>query len=139
LRELAKKKVFGRSALGKETGKMILGIGGNINLVFFYGAPLSNIAEVLRKQTSASIHIPTMITNTANSAFWTVYAIGAWDLYLTIPNGLGAVLRVIQIILCILFPREKKQKRTVEQPEQEISEDQTVCLEIDIQWNNNRK
>eukprot|EP00527_Entomoneis_sp_CCMP2396_P009337 CAMPEP_0198138498 /NCGR_PEP_ID=MMETSP1443-20131203/1898_1 /TAXON_ID=186043 /ORGANISM="Entomoneis sp., Strain CCMP2396" /LENGTH=322 /DNA_ID=CAMNT_0043800291 /DNA_START=127 /DNA_END=1095 /DNA_ORIENTATION=+ len=107
---------FGQSAFGEDTGEIIVGITVNINLVFFYGAPLSSIAEVLRKQTTASIHIPTMVTNTANSVFWTAYGLAIWDLFIAIPNGLGAVLGVIQILLCFLFPREKKQKATVEQP-----------------------
>mmetsp|Transcript_20332 Transcript_20332/g.33659 ORF Transcript_20332/g.33659 Transcript_20332/m.33659 type:complete len:333 (+) Transcript_20332:25-1023(+) len=88
------------------TRELIIGICVNINLFFFYGAPLSTIFTVLKERNSASIHIWTMATNTANGSFWTAYGIAVLDPFIYIPNGLGAMLGVVQIILSVLFPRK---------------------------------
>ncbi len=45
-------------SLEKQAG--IIGLVVNINLVVFYGAPLSTILEVLKSKSSNSIHRPTM-------------------------------------------------------------------------------
>ena len=88
-----------------QTKEYIVGILVNMNLVFFYGAPLSTILQVLKTRNSASIHIRTMITNTANGSFWMAYGFAILDPFIYVPNGLGALLGVIQIFLCMTFPR----------------------------------
>ena len=75
------------------------------NLLFFYGAPLSTITTVLKTRSSQSIHVPTMFTNTANGVFWCAYGIAVQDYLIGGPNGVGAFLGGIQIVLCVLFPR----------------------------------
>jgi solute carrier family 50 protein (sugar transporter) len=76
------------------------------NLVFFYGAPLSTIHTVLKDRNSSSIHVPTMITNTLNGTFWSIYGFAVSDMFIAIPNGLGALFGGIQIVLCVLFRGE---------------------------------
>jgi len=95
---------FGHS-FSPDTKEWIIGVVVNLNLVFFYGAPLSTIWTVLKTQNSASIHIGTMLTNTANGVFWTAYGIAVVDWFVIVPNGLGALLGVIQMVLCVIFPR----------------------------------
>ena len=87
------------------TNELIIGCVVNLNLVFFYGAPLSTILTVLRTRSSLSIHIMTMATNTANGAFWTAYGLAVLDPFIYVPNGLGAALGVVQIFLVLTFPR----------------------------------
>jgi solute carrier family 50 protein (sugar transporter) len=83
----------------------IVGFTAIGNLLFFYGAPLSTIATVLKTRSSQTIHMPTMITNTANGAFWCAYGFAVQDYLIGGPNGFGAFLGGIQIVLCVLFPR----------------------------------
>lgn len=96
---------FGRDSLSNDTRQLIVGTVVNLNLVFFYGAPLSTIRTVLQTRNSASIHIPTMLTNTANGVFWTAYGFAVLDYFIFVPNGLGALLGFVQILLYLLFPR----------------------------------
>ena len=93
----------------KAIRQMIVGIVGNANLVFFYGAPLSTIFTVLKTRNSASIHICTMMANTFNGVFWSAYGWAVWDLYIAIPNALGAFLGGIQIVLVATFPRKEEE------------------------------
>ena len=88
-----------------DTRQMFLGLVVNCNLIFFYGAPLSIIRQVLTTQSSRWLHGPTMLRNTANGVFWAAYGIAVLDPYVALPNGLGALLGVVQMILWVIFPR----------------------------------
>ena len=96
----------------KHTKDLIVGCVVNLNLVFFYGAPLSTIFTVLKTRNSASIHIRTMITNTANGAFWTAYGLAVLDPFVYATNGVGACLGVVQMFLVFAFPRNTPLKET---------------------------
>ena len=78
------------------------------NLIFFYGAPLSTFYTVLKERNSSSIHVPTMITNTLNGTFWSIYGFAVSDMFVAIPNGIGALFGVLQVVLIVLFPRQAK-------------------------------
>ena len=86
--------------------EMVIGIAVNINLVFFFGAPLSTVTSVIKMRNSSSIHVPTMIMNTSCSTFWFLYGVTIVDSIIYVPNGLGMMFGVIQIILICLFTRK---------------------------------
>jgi len=89
----------------QETNEWIVGITVNLNLLVFYAAPLSTIWTVLSTRSAASIHVPTMLTNTLNGCFWGAFGISVLDWFIALPNVLGAGLGMAQIVLCFLFPR----------------------------------
>jgi uncharacterized protein with PQ loop repeat len=101
---------YGREVISLETRQLTVGIVVNLNLVFFYGAPLSTILTVVRTKNSASIHLPTLITNTLNGSFWCAFGIAVADWFIAVPNGLGALLGCTQTMLCVLFPRRPKRE-----------------------------
>lgn len=98
--------LVGLTTMTREKREEIIGVVVNINLAFFYGAPLSTIATVFRTRSSTSIHVKTMIMTLTNTAFWLAYGLARWDPYIFIPNGVGFVLGCIQALLSILFPRK---------------------------------
>lgn len=98
--------------LSTDTQQFIVCLMVNFNLVFFYGAPLSTILQILKERHTASIHIATMITNTCNGSFWTAYGIAVNDYWIYVPNGLGAGLGFVQIFLCVIFPRTRREEET---------------------------
>ena len=91
----------------KDDMKFVVGVAVNLNLIFFYAAPLSTIMTVVRTKNSASIHFWTMIMNTSNAFFWSVYSLAIQDYYILIPNGLGFIFGVTQMILYVCF-RQKE-------------------------------
>jgi solute carrier family 50 protein (sugar transporter) len=95
------------ASLDSQTRELIVGTLVNLNLVFFYGAPLSTIYTVLRESNSSSIHTWTMTMNTLNGTFWFAYGLAVLDPIVYVPNGLGTLLGVVQIILVVLYPREE--------------------------------
>ncbi|KAL7544344.1 hypothetical protein ACHAWF_007734 [Thalassiosira exigua] len=93
--------------IGKEDMKFVIGVAVNINLIFFYGAPLSTIMTVIRSKSSESIHGWTMVMNTSNAFFWCIYSLAIRDYYILIPNGLGFMFGIVQIILYNIYPRSE--------------------------------
>jgi len=87
-----------------EVKQGVVGLCVNINLIVFYGAPLSTIAIVLRTKHSSSIHRRTLAMTTLNTIFWGSYGVGVMDMWIIVPNGLGIVLALIQLTLCCVFP-----------------------------------
>eukprot|EP00956_Cyclotella_meneghiniana_P024713 scaffold50014_cov66-Cyclotella_meneghiniana.AAC.5 len=98
----------------QRTKELIVGITVNINLLFFYGAPLSTIFTVLKTRDSASIHKWTMLLNTANATFWTAFGFGTLDYFIMVPNGIGVVFGIIQMILCVVVPSKVLVDNTVD-------------------------
>lgn len=96
---------LGQSFLDESTRILMIGIAVNVNLIFFYCAPLSHIATVLETKSSRSIHEPTMITSLINGSLWFFYGVAVNDFFVAVPNGIGALLGVIQLVLCLLYPR----------------------------------
>lgn len=84
--------------------EFIVGLAVNLNLLFFYGAPLTTIFMVLKRRDSSSIHWWTMFLNTACAFFFTGFGIGTNDYFIIVINGLGVLLGVIQSILRIVVP-----------------------------------
>eukprot|EP00980_Cylindrotheca_fusiformis_P020265 scaffold7330_cov146-Cylindrotheca_fusiformis.AAC.4 len=85
----------------------IIGIFVNVNLVFFYGAPLQSIKTVLQTKSSGTIHGPTVLMNFINTLFWLLYgSLGIRDPVIYGPNMFGAALGTIQAFLICYYPRQ---------------------------------
>lgn len=95
------------SALTDSTNKLIVGVTVNLNLVAFYASPLFVIWTVLKNRNSSSIHRPTMVADLSNATFWALYGLGILDPIIIVPNGIGVGFGVVQIALCLVFPRTK--------------------------------
>mmetsp|Transcript_16121 Transcript_16121/g.21077 ORF Transcript_16121/g.21077 Transcript_16121/m.21077 type:complete len:314 (-) Transcript_16121:565-1506(-) len=83
---------------------MIVGLLVNVNLVFFYGAPLLTIQKVILTNNSISIHRPTMYMNWACSSFWTLYGVTQLDPIIMFPNAIGLSLGMAQGVLAATYP-----------------------------------
>mmetsp|Transcript_11238 Transcript_11238/g.13298 ORF Transcript_11238/g.13298 Transcript_11238/m.13298 type:complete len:290 (-) Transcript_11238:246-1115(-) len=88
-----------------EVKQQVIGLCVNINLIIFYGAPLSTIAMVLRTMDSSSIHRRTLAMTLLNSFFWGSYGVGVMDMWILVPNLCGVILGLIQLMLCCIFSR----------------------------------
>ena len=86
----------GASAQEKQN---VMGAFCNVELLVYYAAPLTTIREVLSSRDSRSLHAPMAAANTANGLAWFCYGIALSDPYLMAPNGLGAALGVVQLVL----------------------------------------
>ena len=107
---------LGRPYVTENARLLTIGIAANLNLLFFYGAPLSKIATVIKTKSSNVIHVGTMVTTLLNGILWFSYGVAIENKFVFVPNGLGALLGAIQFLLCLIFPRDSsngKKKRRV--------------------------
>lgn len=82
-----------------------VGIVVNINLLFFYAAPLQTIMTVVSEKNSESIHRPLMWMNWLNTSFWVLYGLVARDDPVIYgPNAVGLLFGIIQGALCCIYP-----------------------------------
>jgi Sugar efflux transporter for intercellular exchange len=95
--------IFGEVSVDRQ--QFVVGLATNCFLVIFYAGPLSTIKQVITTRNAASIHGPTMVTNTLNGIFWAAYGFAVSDYFISIPNSLGTVLGALQLGLYLAFPR----------------------------------
>lgn len=82
-----------------------VGLVVNVNLVFFYGAPLKTIRTVMADKDSSSIHLETMGMTFINTSFWIAYGLARHDFVIVLPNAAGLSLGLAQGLLSFIYPR----------------------------------
>lgn len=98
-----------------------VGILVNLNLIFFYAAPLQTIRQVLQSGNSNSIHAPTMIMACANASFWFLYGLALDDLIVMLPNAIGLSLGLAQVALRGIYPHTSPPGPSRHTPSHDIS------------------
>eukprot|EP00887_Chlorella_sp_A99_P007766 scaffold20.g7766.t1 len=88
--------------------KAMWGFTANAILLMYYAAPLSTILTVVRTRNSSSLFFPLAIMNSVNGTLWLIYGIARKDLFIAVPNGIGALLGLVLVGLIIIFPVPKK-------------------------------
>ena len=82
----------------------LVGLVVNVNLIFFYGAPLQTVRTVIVERNSNSIHVPTMVMNWMNTTFWIAYGLARRDPVIVLPNSVGLTLGLLQGLLRAAYP-----------------------------------
>ena len=83
-----------------------IGIVVNLNLVFFYAAPLKTMQQVIfLDRHSNTIHRPTMYMSLTASCFSFLYGVAKRDPIIELPNAMGVIMGLIQVLLCFCFPK----------------------------------
>ncbi|EFJ52839.1 hypothetical protein VOLCADRAFT_115772 [Volvox carteri f. nagariensis] len=89
------------------TASLISGYTAVFVLLCYYGAPLSTISEVVRSRSSASLFWPISVMNTVNGLLWVAYGTAVEDLFIAVPNAIGATFGLIQLVLIQCYPAKK--------------------------------
>jgi low affinity Fe/Cu permease len=122
-------------ALGRSfpasTKELIVGVVVNVNLMFFYGAPLSTVMTVVRTRSSSTIHRPTMITNTLTGIFWGAFGLAVMDFFIAVPNLLGAILGAVQMMLCVVFKQNSQDLEPSTEQKDAFDLDEELRLVVD--------
>jgi 23S rRNA-/tRNA-specific pseudouridylate synthase/uncharacterized protein with PQ loop repeat len=96
----------------RESGANIVAWAVNINLVFFYGAPLNTIFSVVTSGDSSAIHRRTLQMSFINTSFWILYGLAVRNPFVVVPNATGLCLGIIQGILCVFYPSKSSDLTT---------------------------
>ncbi|KAM3214689.1 hypothetical protein ACQJBY_066931 [Aegilops geniculata] len=106
--------------LGAHTHKkrsMIVGIMCVIFGSIMYASPLTIMGKVIRTKSVEYMPFFLSLVNFLNGCCWTAYALIKFDLYVAIPNGLGAFFGLIQLILYTCYYKSTpKNEKNVELP-----------------------
>ena len=87
----------------KDTMISIVGYSANVILFLFYGAPLSVLYEVISSRCAKKLLFPLSLLSTVNGLCWTVYGAAIGDYFIVVPNGAGAFLGFVQLIMIWVF------------------------------------
>ncbi|KAK1285030.1 Bidirectional sugar transporter SWEET4 [Acorus calamus] len=97
--------------------------------VFFcmlmYAAPLSVMRLVIRTKSVEYMPLFLSVASFANGVCWTTYALIRFDLYITIPNSIGTLFAVMQLILYAMY-----YKSTQKQLEARKGKGETALSEV---------
>ncbi|WVZ69803.1 hypothetical protein U9M48_018533 [Paspalum notatum var. saurae] len=96
---------------------LIVGVLCIIFGTMMYFSPLTVMKQVVTTKSVEYMPFLLSLASFLNGCCWTIYALMPFDLNLTIPNGLGAIFGLVQLILyaCYYKSTPKKQK-SVELP-----------------------
>jgi solute carrier family 50 protein (sugar transporter) len=78
--------------------------------VLMYAAPLSVMKEVIRSQSVASMPFLLSFACFCNGLIWTSYGIIKENLFIYIPNGLGTLLTIAQLVLWCFYYKKGVRK-----------------------------
>ena len=86
----------------------IVGSFSNICSLVFYAAPLTNIAEIIRRKDSSSLYAPAIAINLISCLLWFFYGfIGINAMIVWIPNTVGGALCIFELFIVWLYPPHK--------------------------------
>ncbi|XP_078572201.1 sugar transporter SWEET1-like [Branchiostoma floridae x Branchiostoma japonicum] len=85
-----------------------LGLMASGCAVLMYGSPLATMAEVLKTRCTETMTPALSVANLVVSSEWYIYGRLVNDLFIQVPNLLGALLGLIQLALLVCYPRTPK-------------------------------
>nr|XP_043630918.1 bidirectional sugar transporter SWEET4-like [Erigeron canadensis] len=84
-----------------------IAIAGNIMM---YAAPLSVMRLVIRTKSVEFMPFFLSLFSLLNGISWTIYALIRFDPYIVLPNGLGSLLGVAQLVLYAFYYKSTKRQ-----------------------------
>uniref|UniRef100_A0A0E0EFS9 Bidirectional sugar transporter SWEET n=1 Tax=Oryza meridionalis TaxID=40149 RepID=A0A0E0EFS9_9ORYZ len=83
-----------------------------------YSSPLTIMSQVVKTKSVEYMPLLLSVVSFLNGLCWTSYALIRFDIFITIPNGLGVLFAAVQLILYIIYYRTtpKKQDKNLELP-----------------------
>lgn len=120
-------------SMPRESQIFLVGVLANVILVLFFVGPLSTMYKIVKQSDSSSIHRPTMMINILSSIIWASYGIGRQDLFMFVPNIIGAALGVLQLALCARYPVDDNNRLSTKQERHQSNElkEYGTCVKID--------
>lgn len=90
---------------GTKDRSMLIGIVAIVFNVIMYTSPLTVMKKVITTKSVKYMPFYLSLANFANGVVWAIYALLKFDPYILIPNGLGTLSGLVQLILFAAFYR----------------------------------
>ncbi|XP_019463144.1 PREDICTED: bidirectional sugar transporter SWEET5 [Lupinus angustifolius] len=85
--------------------KTIVGVICIIFNVAMYLSPLTVIRRVIQSKSVKYMPFLLSLANFCNGVIWVIYALLKWDPFIVIPNGLGTIAAIAQLVLYAMYYR----------------------------------
>lgn len=95
------------AVLSPSASKTLWGSTAVAVLGVYYAAPLATLAKVVRERSSSSLHWPLCLMNAVNGSLWFAYGLALRDMFICVPNGVGAFFNLVCLAFCVAFPRKE--------------------------------
>lgn len=90
-----------------QTIDLVATLHANFWLMLLYASPMSTIGQVIKMKSSASLEFKLCLAFVLNGSLWFVYGLVIQNYGVCIPNGIGALLSMVQLALCFIYPNEE--------------------------------
>ena len=87
----------------KQLGASILGVLANVVVFLLFASPLATFSKVIRSKDSSSINRPFAVCQVFNCLVWFGYGLAIDDKYVALPNLVGLILGLVQILLIVVY------------------------------------
>ena len=88
----------------KALGVHIIGLLGNIVVFLLFASPLLTFWKVISTGDSSSINRPFAYCQVLNCSTWVAYGLAISDVYIAVPNFVGVVFGLAQVVLILSYP-----------------------------------
>ncbi|PWA79819.1 nodulin MtN3 family protein [Artemisia annua] len=82
-----------------EQRSMIVGLICIVFNILMYASPLTVMKMVIKTKSVRYMPLTLSLATFANSIVWCVYALLRFDPYILVPNGLGSISAIVQLVL----------------------------------------
>ncbi|XP_019197323.1 PREDICTED: bidirectional sugar transporter SWEET5-like [Ipomoea nil] len=111
---------------GTKKRSALIGIVCIVFNVLMYTSPLTVMKRVITTKSVKYMPFYLSLANFANGCVWFCYAFIKFDLYVLIPNGLGALSGLVQLVLYAMYYRTTNWDENESNNEVEISSSRTA-------------
>ncbi|KAK8954819.1 Bidirectional sugar transporter SWEET4 [Platanthera zijinensis] len=112
-----------------ERRSLIVGILCVIFCIIMYLAPLTVMNSVIKTKSVEYMPLSLSVASFFNGLCWTIYALIRFDLYITIPNTLGLLFSITQLVLHVLYYKSTKMQIAERKKKGEVGLTDVVIVE----------
>jgi solute carrier family 50 protein (sugar transporter) len=77
--------------------------------LLFFASPLLNAIQIIRTKSAAILYWPLALTASLSCGLWTIYGIVLAQMSIYLPNAIGCVFGITQMLLCCIYPSKEQQ------------------------------
>lgn len=86
-----------------EVKRLVFMVVSGISSLLCFGSPITRICTFIRRRDASAVLIPFTLAQMFSNSVWAAYGFFLLDPALIIPNSVGCILCVVQLILKVLF------------------------------------
>ncbi|KAG6592668.1 MtN3-like protein [Phytophthora cinnamomi] len=107
--------ILGTSGVTNQTDDAVektLGVFSDIVSLVLYASPLETMKKVIQTKDATTLPIIISVIFLTNTTVWTVFAIADDDMFVTVPNAIGMLVCIAQVVLYMMFPPQNAKKHS---------------------------